>query len=109
VRGLEQAEQMAQAMVDPWQQFGAAVQALRIAFGQTLIPLLQPLMDRLVAIGKAMVRWTQLFPNITRVIGIATLAVLGITAAISALTMLVGLSKMAMLGLNVVWTVLTWT
>ncbi|BBV94912.1 phage tail tape measure protein [Pseudomonas monteilii] len=109
VRGLEQAEKMAQAMVDPWQQFGQAVQALRIAFGQALIPMLQPLMTRLVDLGKTLTRWTQLFPNITRVLGIATLAVLAITAALSALTVVVGLSRMAMLGLNVVWTLLTWT
>ncbi|MDR2308861.1 MAG: phage tail tape measure protein [Paucimonas sp.] len=109
VRGLEQAEKMAQAMVDPWQQFGQAVQALRIAFGQALIPMLQPLMTRLVDIGKTLVRWTKLFPNITRVVGIAMLAVLAITAALSALTIMVGLSKMAMLGLNVIWTLVTWT
>lgn len=109
VRGLEQAEKMAQAMVDPWQQFGQAVQALRIAFGQALIPMLQPLMTRLVDIGKTLTRWTQLFPNITRVVGIATLAVLAITAALSVLTVVVGLSRMAMVGLNVVWTLLTWT
>lgn len=109
VRGLEQAEKMAQAMVDPWQQFGAAVQALRIAFAQALIPILEPLMARLVDVGKTLVRWTKLFPNITRVVGIATLVVLGITAALSALTIVVGLSKMAFMGLNVVWTVLTWS
>ncbi|AIS15525.1 tail protein [Pseudomonas chlororaphis subsp. aurantiaca] len=109
VRGLEQAEKMAQAMVDPWQQLGAAVQALRISFGQVLIPMLQPLMTRLVDIGKTLTRWTKLFPNITRVVGIATLAVLGITAALSALTVMVGLSKMAMLGLNMIWTLVTWT
>ncbi|AVD81233.1 phage tail tape measure protein [Pseudomonas sp. SWI6] len=109
VRGLEQAEKMAQAMVDPWQQFGQAVQSLRIAFGQALIPMLQPLMTRLVEVGKTLTRWTQLFPNVTRVLGIATLAVLGITAALSALTIMVGLSRMAMVGLNVVWTLLTWT
>ena len=108
VRGLEQAEKMAQAMVDPWQQFGAAVQALRIAFGQALIPLLQPLMTRLVDIGKTLVRWTKLFPNIARVVGIATLTVLGIIAALSALTIIVGVSKMVLLGATTVWSVLTW-
>lgn len=109
VRGLEQAEKMAQAMVDPWQQFGAAVQALRIAFGQALIPILQPLMERLVGVGKTLVRWTKLFPNITRVLGIATLALLAITAALSTLTIVVGLAKMAWVGLSGVWAVLTWT
>ncbi|PWE46179.1 phage tail tape measure protein [Pseudomonas prosekii] len=109
VRGLENAERMAKAMVDPWQQFGAAVQALRIAFGQSLIPILSPLMDRLVGIASTLTRWTQLFPNITRVIGIATLTVFGIVAALSLLTLTVGISKMVWLGLVTVWNVLTWT
>ncbi|MDI2594344.1 phage tail tape measure protein [Pseudomonas sp. 681] len=109
VRGLENAERMAKDMVDPWQQFGAAVQALRIAFGQSLIPILAPLMDRLVAIASTLTRWSQLFPNITRVIGIATLTVFGIVAALSLLTLTVGVSKMVWLGLVVVWNVLTWS
>ncbi len=109
VRGLENAEKMAQAMVDPWEQFGQAVQALRIAFGQALIPMLTPLMNKLVGIGQTLTRWTQLFPNITKALGIATLAVLGIIAAMSALTLAVGMGKMVWLGLVTVWKILTWT
>ncbi|BAP43933.1 prophage PSPPH06, TP901 family tail tape measure protein [Pseudomonas sp. StFLB209] len=109
VRGLENAEAMAKAMVDPWQQFGAAVQALRIAFGQSLIPMLTPLMDRLVGIAKTLTRWTQLFPNITRVLGITVLAVFGLVAAMSALTLVVGIGKLAWLGMVTVWNILTWT
>jgi TP901 family phage tail tape measure protein len=109
VRGLENAEKMAKAMVDPWQQFGAAVQALRIAFGQALIPMLTPLMDRLVGIASTLTRWTQLFPNITRVLGITVLAVFGLVAAMSAMTLVVGISKMVWLALVTVWKLLTWT
>jgi TP901 family phage tail tape measure protein len=109
VRGLETAEQMAKAMVDPWQQFGAAVQALRIAFGQSLIPLLTPLMERLVGIASTLTRWTQLFPNITRVIGIFVLVILGLAGAMGALTVVVGLSKLVWLSLVTIWKVLTWT
>lgn len=109
VRGLEDAEKMAQAMVDPWQQFGAAVQALRIAFGQALIPMLTPLMDRLVGIASTLTRWTQLFPNITRVVGITVLVILGLAGAMAALTFVVGLSKMVWLSLVTIWKVLTWT
>jgi TP901 family phage tail tape measure protein len=109
VRGLENAEKMAKAMVDPWQQFGAAVQALRIAFGQALIPMLTPLMDRLVGIASTLTRWTQLFPNITRVLGITVLAVFGLVAAMSAMTLMVGISKMVWLALVTVWKILTWT
>ena len=109
VRGLEDAVNMAKAMVDPWQQFAKAVEALRIAFGQALIPILAPLMDRLVGIAGTLTRWTQLFPNITRVVGITVLTILGLTAAMAAMTFLVGLSKMVWLSLVVVWQVLTWT
>lgn len=109
VRGLENAEKMAQAMVDPWEQFGQAVQALRIAFGQALIPMLTPLMNKLVSIGQTLTRWTQLFPNITKALGIATLAVLGIITAMSALTLVIGMGRMVWLGLIVVWKILTWT
>lgn len=109
VRGLENAERMAQAMVDPWEQFGEAVQALRIAFGQALIPMLTPLMNKLVGIGQTLTRWTQLFPNITKALGIATLAVLGIITAMSALTLIVGMGRMVWLGMVVVWNILTWT
>lgn len=109
VHGLEQAERMAKAMVDPWQQFGAAVQALRIAFGQSLIPILTPLMDRLTAIAGTLTRWTQLFPNITRVIGITALTVLAMTAAMGLLTFGVGLAKSTWLALVTIWKVLTWT
>lgn len=109
VRGLENAEKMAKAMVDPWQQFGAAVQALRIAFGQALIPMLAPLMDKLVGIAGTLTRWTQLFPNLTRVIGITVLVVFGLIAAMSAMTLVVGMSKMVWLSMVTIWKVLTWT
>jgi TP901 family phage tail tape measure protein len=105
VRGLENAENMAKSMVDPWQQFGAAVEALRITFGQVLIPILAPLMDKLVAIGAALSRWTLLFPNIARIIGITTLTVFGIIAAMSALTLVIGISRMTWLGVMTVWKV----
>lgn len=105
VRGLEDAENMAKAMVDPWQQFAAAVEALRIAFGQALIPILTPLMAKLSGIAGTMTRWTQIFPNITRVIGIVTLTILALIAAMSLLTFAIGAGRMAWLAMVTVWKV----
>lgn len=105
VRGLEDAQNMAMAMVDPWQQFGAAVEALRIAFGQVLIPILTPLMAKLSGIAGTMTRWTQMFPNITRVIGIVTLTILALIAVMSLLTFAVGAGRMAWLAMVTVWKV----
>jgi len=50
-----------------------------------------------------------LFPNITRVIGITVLVILGLTAAMAAMTFTVGLAKMVWLSLVTIWKVLTWT
>lgn len=105
VRGLEDAEKMAKAMVDPWQQFGAAVEGLRIAFGQALIPILTPLMAKLSGIAGTMTRWTQMFPNITRVIGIVSLTILALIAVMSLLTFAVGAGRMAWLAMVTVWKV----
>lgn len=109
VRGLESAEQMAKDMVDPWAQWASLVESMRALFGQVLIPVLAPFMAKMVEIGKTLMRWVTLFPNITRVVGIASLTILGITAAMSALTLAVGISKMVWLGMAVVWNILTWT
>lgn len=105
VRGLEDAQNMAMAMVDPWQQFAAAVEALRIAFGQALIPILTPLMAKLSGIAGTMTRWTQMFPNITRVIGIVTLTILALIAAMSLLTFAIGAGRMVWLAMVTVWKV----
>lgn len=110
IKGLDYAANMAKVMVDPWQQFGSAVQALRIAFGQVLIPMLTPLMERLTSIAGTLTRWIDMFPNIARVVGIATLAVFGLTAGVAAITFAVGLAKMAWLALSAsIWaSPITW-
>ncbi|MGX5217833.1 phage tail tape measure protein [Pseudomonas segetis] len=91
VKGMEQAELMAQAMVDPWEQFASVVESIRIVFGQTLLPVLNPLISRLVEGGATLQRWVLMFPNISRWLGYITLGVLGLVAAAGALTILGGL------------------
>jgi TP901 family phage tail tape measure protein len=91
VKGMEQAEQMAQAMVDPWDQFASVIESIRIVFGQTLLPVLNPLISRLVEGGATLQRWVLMFPNISRWLGYITLGVLGLVAAAGALTILGGL------------------
>lgn len=91
VKGMEQAEQMAKAMVDPWDQFASVIESIRIVFGQTLLPVLNPLIARLVEGGATLQRWVLMFPNISRWLGYITLGVLGLVAAAGALTILGGL------------------
>lgn len=104
-RGLENAENMAKMMVDPWQQWTSLVEGMRVLFGQVLLPSITPVMQKLVDTGKVLMRWTEMFPNITRVVGITTLTILGIIAAMSLLTFAVGVARVTWLGLVTVWKV----
>lgn len=91
VKGLEQAEKMAKAIADPWERFGSAIMAVRIAFGQVLLPVLNPLIDRLTIATASFQRWIVMFPNVARWLGYITLGVLALVAAAATLTVLGGL------------------
>lgn len=91
VKGMERAERMARAMVDPWQRLDSVIENIRISFGMVLLPVLSPLIERVAEAGKTFQRWLGMFPNIARWLGYITLGVLALTAAAGALTLLGGL------------------
>lgn len=107
VRGMEQAEKMAKTIADPWERFEHAIQAVRIAFGQKLLPILNPVLERLATGGSSVVRWTALFPNLTRIIGLTALAVLGLTATVALLTFAFGVWRTAAIPLIALWKLLS--
>ncbi|BES69732.1 phage tail tape measure protein [Marinobacter nanhaiticus D15-8W] len=98
VTGMDKARQMASAMVDPYQQFSAAVDAIRVSFGQVLLPVINPVLESLAEGGATLTRWTQLFPNLTRWVGLGAIGVLGLGAAVSAFALLTGLATLATAG-----------
>jgi len=98
VKGIDNANRMASAMVDPFQRWAAGIQAVRIGLGQALLPVLNPLIDSLADGLGEVTRWTQMFPNLTRVVGYAVLAVIGLTAVSGLFTLAMGLGKTVMVG-----------
>ena len=101
VKGMEQAQEMAAAMVDPWKRLGAGVNAVRTAFGQALLPVINPLVTSLSDGSAELMKWTQEFPNITRVVGVGVVSILGLTAALAAITVASGAAKLAWAGLSI--------
>lgn len=97
--GMANAEQMASAMVDPWEQFTAVTKALRISFGTLLLPTINELLSKMTAGLTTVMGWTQEFPNITRWVGYLTLAMLTLGAAVGAGSIIFGLAKMAWAGM----------
>jgi len=96
INGMKNAEDMAKAMVDPWEQFTATTEALRIKFGEALLPTVNDLLSTLSGGLGTVASWTEEFPNITRWVGLATLGILGLSAATSVITMLMGFGRLAM-------------
>lgn len=102
VKGMQKAIDMANKMVDPWQRLEAGTQAVAISFGRVLQPVLNPLIDKLIAGAETVVRWTELFPNLTKILGIATLTILGLIATVSIFALIGGIAQLAMAGWNTV-------
>ncbi|WP_044209791.1 phage tail tape measure protein, partial [Pectobacterium odoriferum] len=105
--GMKRATDMAEKMANPWDRLVAVWYAMRAAMGATLLPVLYPLINKLADAGQTLVRWQTLFPNITRVIGYAVLAVLSFAAAGAAANIVMGVSAFVMMGLRGLWAGLT--
>lgn len=104
--GLRRTQEMATKMVKPWDRFVAILQAIKTVIGLTLIPVLYPLLYRLADMGQTFARWMQMFPNIARVVGYASMALLSFAVVGATVNIVMGVSKFIMLGLAGIWRVL---
>lgn len=95
VKGLDVAEQMAGTMTDQWERLEQGVFAVRTAFGAALLPALLPVISSLADGAMEIIEWTQMFPNLTKYIGFAAVAFLGLVAAGGMFTMITGALKAA--------------
>ena len=49
ISGMKKAEDMAKSMVDPWQRLGKGFNAVKIAIGRGLLPIINPLVDKMAS------------------------------------------------------------
>lgn len=104
--GLKRTQEMAAKMVKPWDRFVAILNAAQTVIGLTLLPVLYPLLNKLADMGQTFVKWMQMFPNIARVVGYVTLAVLSLAAAGALANIVMGVSFFVMTGLRGMWAAL---
>lgn len=105
--GLKRTQEMAQKMVKPWDRFVQILKAIQTVIGLTLIPVLYPVLNRLADMGQTFARWMQLFPNIARVIGYVSMALLSFAAVGAVANIVMGVSRFIMMGLRGIWVALT--
>ncbi|MGY6037953.1 phage tail tape measure protein [Aeromonas sp. AE23HZ002T15] len=95
--GMGKAEQMAAAMTDQWQRVESAWFAIRAAAFSTVLPTINKVVGAFADGGAVVLRWTRIFPNFTKVVGYAVLAIAGLGIVTGAWLMLAGLAKLATL------------
>ncbi|MEE2023592.1 phage tail tape measure protein [Alkalimonas mucilaginosa] len=100
VKGMQQAEIMAAAMVDQSQRLAESWFVIRAAFGNAILPVFNGFVGWIADMGRKVIWFTSLFPNITRWLGYVAIGFVLAVAAGGLFTLMMGASKMAM----VAWT-----
>ena len=98
--GMKRATEMAEKMTRPWDRLTAIWFAMRAAIGSTLLPVLYPLVNKIADGGEKLTRWMRLFPNIARVIGYATVALLSFAAVGAIANIVMGVHGFVMMGVT---------
>lgn len=96
--GMDKAIQMAQQIRDPFEMGTQAMNAMKTVLGRSIIPMLVPMFGLLGDVANRMLRWTELFPNLTKYIGGGVLAIFSLIAIVSALSIAMGINSFLMVG-----------
>ncbi|EQA2400202.1 phage tail tape measure protein [Escherichia coli] len=100
INGLDDVKRAAATVADPWERAAAGITAVKISLGSALLPVLEPVLLKMVKMSDELVTWLNKFRNIARWIGIVTASVVGATAAGAAFSIMLGGLKLAGAGIR---------
>ncbi|MDH2396967.1 phage tail tape measure protein [Providencia rettgeri] len=101
--GMKRTREMAEQLADPWERLLAIWTNVRVAVGMTLLPVINPLVNKIAEMGQTVQRWLTLFPNIAKYVGYIATSITGVAAAGAMANIVMGISKFIWAGLVVVW------
>lgn len=104
--GMSEVEKMAATMTDQWQRVDQAWFAIRAAAFGVVLPAINAVVGLFADGANDVLRWTHLFPNLTKVISYAMLAIVGLSMVTGAWMLIAGLAKLATLGMGIAWTII---
>jgi len=104
--GMGKAEQMAAAMTDQWQRVEQAWFAIRAAAFGVVLPAINAVVGAFADGANDVLRWTHLFPNLTKVISYAALTIVGLSMVTGTWMLVAGIAKLATLGLGIAWSII---
>ncbi|HHP7421138.1 TPA: phage tail tape measure protein [Providencia rettgeri] len=101
--GMKRTREMAEQLADPWERLMAIWTNVRVAVGMTLLPVINPLVNKIAEMGQTIQRWLTLFPNIAKYVGYIATSITGVAAAGAMANIVMGISKFIWAGLVLVW------
>ena len=104
--GMGKAEQMAASMTDQWERVTQGWFAIRAAAFGVVLPAINAVVGVFADGANDVLRWTHLFPNLTKVVSYTLLAIVGLSMVTGVWMLVAGLAKLATLGLGIAWTVI---
>lgn len=108
VKGMEQAEKMAAAMTDQSQRLAQSWYVIRAAFGSAILPAFNSFVSKIADMGKEVLWFTDMFPNITKHMGYLAVTIFGVIALGGAFTAMMGAWKLVTVAWNVVAGLTVW-
>jgi TP901 family phage tail tape measure protein len=96
VKGMEQAEIMAAAMTDQSERLTQSWYVIRAAFGTAVLPAFNSFVGWIADMGRDVMAFTQLYPELTKYMGYAAIGLLGLVAAGGLFTLTMGAGQMIM-------------
>lgn len=96
VNGMQKAEEMAMAMTDQSERLAQSWYVIRAAWGAAILPAFNDFVGLIADMGTNVVWFTEQFPTLTRWIGYAAVAVLGLVAAGGLISVIYGTAIMYM-------------
>ena len=106
VRGLDAANAKAKTMAKSWERLNASWEAIRIAGFSSIMPAINAVLGTFADGAGVVLRWTHLFPNLTKVVSYALLAIVGLSMVTGTWMLVAGVAKLATLGLGIAWSVI---
>ncbi|WP_444901692.1 phage tail tape measure protein [Microbulbifer sp. SSSA007] len=99
VKGMEKARRMAAEIADPFDRWTQSSKAVRAVIGNSLLPVITPLIDSFTQGNATLVDWSYKFPHLTKAIGITTLVIVGLISTVLLFAAVGGVVQLTMAGL----------
>lgn len=103
IKGLDPAINMAKSMTDQLGRLEQSWFVIRAAVGSVILPAFNEVVGGVADMGKEVLWFTDMFPNLTKYLSYAAVGVLGLVAAGGLLTMTWGMLKMSGAGLMLIF------